>query len=260
MVSLHRSVAVVSLFALVGGCSSGNDGLSANEGDLTGESSSVNYCSYDPQRTDGENPLGMRAFVTLETTPEGTLAQYEQLPSNTGSLVNLEGTFSQSRRLTFHDQSIAQAREQLERNPKLYAELVGFDETFDEMNKVLSCERLDLEGREGIADAEGPVPACSFEPNTGEANPLGMRAFITIDSDEEAVYFVYEQFDSIVQAEPAVTVSVYRSLALMNVSVEAARKAVSDPESALAADLLGEDDAASAAELYAEVDATLTCK
>lgn len=63
---------------------------------------------------------------------------------------------------------------------------------------------------------------CSYDPQSGKPNPLGMRTFITaIEKDNNSI-FVYEQFPSIVSGDRPVTIENKRTLTLYQTTIEEA--------------------------------------
>lgn len=66
------------------------------------------------------------------------------------------------------------------------------------------------------------IISCSYNPQSGKPNPLGMRTFITaIEKDNNSI-FVYEQFPSIVSGDRPVTIENKRTLTLYQTTIEEA--------------------------------------
>ena len=93
-------------------------------------------CSYDPN-SGKPNPLGMRAYITVETKEGNTVFVYEQFPS----IVAEKITISNRRELVFYGINIKKARQILLKNPKYYSELVGYQDPdgFAPVNAALIC-------------------------------------------------------------------------------------------------------------------------
>jgi hypothetical protein len=96
-------------------------------------------CTYDPKL--GHNPLGMRTFITLSTTEDGTTVLFEQLPFPVGAEANPPVTVALYRELIFYGVGIAETRRLLLTNPEYYNVLVDYPdpEGFGPVNAVLSC-------------------------------------------------------------------------------------------------------------------------
>ncbi|HEY9599167.1 MAG TPA: hypothetical protein V6D33_15985 [Cyanophyceae cyanobacterium] len=95
-------------------------------------------CEYNPD-LGIPNPLGMRAFISLQQEDGNTTVTYEQLPSPVGGGEKV--TISTKRELTFYETTIDTARVKLLQNKNYYSELVGYEdkEGFEPINKVLTC-------------------------------------------------------------------------------------------------------------------------
>jgi hypothetical protein len=105
-------------------------------------------CGFDPN-LGKPNPLGMRAFVTLEEQDGNTTVKYVQLPSNLGITPGVAATIAQRRDLVLYKTNMAAARKLLVENPKYFNELIGFTspQGFKPINEVLTCKT-----------AQAPVP------------------------------------------------------------------------------------------------------
>lgn len=62
----------------------------------------------------------------------------------------------------------------------------------------------------GAAHAE-PTRVCAYDPDSGQPNPLGMRAYITITEEDGNTTFLFEQFPSHVGIDPSVPVTIASS-------------------------------------------------
>ncbi len=97
-------------------------------------------CAFDPA-SGAPNPLGMRAYLTI-TAEEGTITfLYENFPSPVGD-GSVPITLSYERSLTFYETTLDQARQILADSPRLYSELVGYEdpEGFGPLNSLLTCQ------------------------------------------------------------------------------------------------------------------------
>ncbi|NJL48040.1 MAG: hypothetical protein HC929_11835 [Leptolyngbyaceae cyanobacterium SM2_5_2] len=96
-------------------------------------------CTYDPEL--GPNPLGMRTYITLSETEDGTTVLFEQLPSPVGAEANPPVTVALYRELTFYGVGIAETRQLMLNHPDYYNVLVDYPdpEGFGPINAVLSC-------------------------------------------------------------------------------------------------------------------------
>ncbi len=73
---------------------------------------------------------------------------------------------------------------------------------------------------------------CSYDPESGQPNPFGSRAFITVTQRGADTYFRYERFPSLVQVSTigdtdkvrAVTVENQRTMVFYNTDIEVARE------------------------------------
>jgi hypothetical protein len=96
-------------------------------------------CAFDPN-SGKQNPLGMRAFVSIRESDGNTTFVYEQLPSPVGGS-RTPVTIAQRRELTFFNTNIAAARQQMLDTPTYYTTLLGSaaPEGFAPVNAVLTC-------------------------------------------------------------------------------------------------------------------------
>ncbi len=74
---------------------------------------------------------------------------------------------------------------------------------------------------------------CTYNPNSGQPNPLGQRAFITVTQDNSDTYFTFRQFPGLIQLPEtteqdskarAVTLEIERTLVFYDTSIEHARE------------------------------------
>ncbi len=96
-------------------------------------------CAFDAN-SGKQNPLGMRAFVSIRESDGNTTFVYEQFPSPVGGSRSAV-TIAQRRELTFYSTNIAAARQQMLDTPTYYTTLLGSDtpEDFAPVNAVLTC-------------------------------------------------------------------------------------------------------------------------
>ncbi len=96
-------------------------------------------CQFDPD-LGLPNPLGMRAYLTIEEDVGNTNFIFEQFPSPLGD-GQVPATIASQRILTFYETGLEEARQLLLQNPDYYSELVGYpdSEGFAPMNAVLTC-------------------------------------------------------------------------------------------------------------------------
>lgn len=93
---------------------------------------------------------------------------------------------------------------------------------------------------------------CDYDPNSGKANPLGMRAYITARIEKGNTIFVFEQFASIV-AE--ITIANKRELVFYGINIKKARQILlKNPQ--YYSELVGYEDP----EGFAPVNTVLTCR
>jgi hypothetical protein len=118
----------------------------------------------------------------------------------------------------------------------------------------------------GLTQAPPPPPTttCSFDPNSGKQNPLGMRASVTIrevkndpSADQRDTTFIYEQFPSTAPGgnRAAVTIAQRRELTFYNTPVADARRLLLNTPGYYST-LLGTNTP----EDFAPVNAVLTCQ
>ena len=109
---------------------------------------SETICQYNPDF--GEpNPLGMRAYITLNEKEGNTAVIFEQFPS----FVSAEGnksaeavTISTTIEMILYKTSIDENRKFLVENNNYYSELLGYEDPngFASFNKLLSCKKAEL--------------------------------------------------------------------------------------------------------------------
>lgn len=101
--------------------------------------------------------------------------------------------------------------------------------------------------------ANAAEKSCSYDPNLGKPNPLGMRAYITVKTEKGNIVFVYEQFPSIVAEK--ITISNRRELVFYGTNIKKARQILlQNPK--YYSELVGYEDS----EGFAPVNAVLTCR
>lgn len=105
-------------------------------------SQSVTTCAFDAN-SGKQNPLGMRAFVTIRESDGNTTFVYEQFPSPVGG-TRTAVTIAQRRELTFFNTNVATARQLMLNTPTYYATLLGSEtaEDFAPVNAVLTCQTV----------------------------------------------------------------------------------------------------------------------
>jgi hypothetical protein len=97
-------------------------------------------CAFDPN-SGKQNPLGMRAFVTIRESEGNVTFVYEQLPAVVG-ITRSRVSIAQRRELTFFYTALADARQQMLDTPAFYTTLLGSEappEGFAPVNAVLTC-------------------------------------------------------------------------------------------------------------------------
>jgi len=119
------------------------------------QSTPTRTCAYDSSR--GQNPLGMRAFVTATEQAGSTTFRFEQFPSPVGNGAGV--TIASRRELTFYDVGVEEARRQLRENRNYYSELVGYEdnEGFAPIDAVLVCQTSSTSGQ-GNPATPTPTP------------------------------------------------------------------------------------------------------
>ncbi|MEM9092105.1 MAG: hypothetical protein AAGC93_25640 [Cyanobacteria bacterium P01_F01_bin.53] len=105
---------------------------------------------------------------------------------------------------------------------------------------------------------------CTFDPNGGVANPLGMRAFVTVSEVEGNSVFLYEQFPSFVTAEGdtgrQADVASTRTLTLYNTPINEARQLVVDNAEYYGALMDISPDEVTAEDGFGPINDTLVCQ
>lgn len=101
-----------------------------------------------------------------------------------------------------------------------------------------------------------PIRTCAYNPDSGQPNPLGMRAFITAVEQDGDTTFRLEQFPTPVGGQqPGVTIASRRELTFYNLNLEQARQLLlQNPNYYL--ELLGY----STPESFAPVNTVLLCQ
>ena len=96
---------------------------------------------------------------------------------------------------------------------------------------------------------------CSYDPQGGKPNPLGMRAFITAIEKDGNSQFIYEQFPSVVTGNIPITIENKRTLTFYDTKIEKARTILRE-NSNYYSELVGYSDV----EGFAAVNEVLKCK
>ncbi|MEQ9552670.1 MAG: hypothetical protein RIM23_24025 [Coleofasciculus sp. G3-WIS-01] len=94
---------------------------------------------------------------------------------------------------------------------------------------------------------------CQYNPESGQPNPLGMRAYITITEDEGSTIVTYEQFPSDVAENISLTTK--RELTFYDTPLDTARVVLLQNKNYYS-ELVGYDDP----EGFAPVNEVLTCE
>jgi hypothetical protein len=129
--------------------------LSIASAQIPNRSQPTTNCAFDPN-SGKENPLGMRAFVTIRESEGNTTFIYEQLPAPVG-ITGSRVTIAQRRELTFFYTALADARQQMLETPAYYTTLLGSEappEGFAPVNAVLTCT--------GGSPSPSPSPSASI--------------------------------------------------------------------------------------------------
>ena len=103
--------------------------------------------------------------------------------------------------------------------------------------------------------AAAPSRTCSYDPNSGVPNPLGMRAYVTLTEEKEETTVLFEQFPSPVGGgQVPVTIASSRRLTFYGMKVDRVRALMlQDPH--YYTELVGYEDP----EGFAPVNAVLVC-
>jgi hypothetical protein len=101
--------------------------------------SSGTTCAYDP-KSSLPNPLGMRAFVTVEERDGDTTVVYERFPETLNGVTPV--TLATRRELVFYETPIDQARALMREEPSYYHQLTGDDDPsgFAPIDATLICK------------------------------------------------------------------------------------------------------------------------
>lgn len=67
------------------------------------------------------------------------------------------------------------------------------------------------------------VIQCSYDPQSKQPNPLGMRSFIKVIEKEGSTSFIYEQFPQLIVPSKPATISVTRTIIMHDTPITAAR-------------------------------------
>jgi len=101
-----------------------------------------------------------------------------------------------------------------------------------------------------------PTRTCAYSPESGQPNPLGMRAFVTAVEQDGNTTFRFEQFPTPVGSErPGVTIASRRELVFYGVGADQARQLMLN-DSSYYSELLGYTSPKG----FAEVNAVLVCQ
>jgi hypothetical protein len=219
-------------------------------------------CQYNPEKTSKPNPLGMRTFVRLTLRGSDVTATYEQFPSIV-SADPVPVTRSLIRYLTLPNRSLDSARQTLLERNDLWNELVGYEDSegFKPVNDVLFCDSEQVQTPE-----TRPQPKCSFDPESGKPNPLGMRHFITIfDNNNEGsksneISFVNEQFQYLVDSNLPAVAGYIVTLSVFNSSLNDAKSLVLVNGSKFGEELLRENGEDGSGNLLSELNAAIRCR
>jgi hypothetical protein len=104
--------------------------------------------------------------------------------------------------------------------------------------------------------APNPIRTCAYNPDSGQPNPLGMRAFITAIEQDDDTTFRFDQFPTPVSGQqPGVVIASRRELTFYGVNLEQARQLLLQNPNYYS-ELLGY----SAPEGFASIDAVLACR
>jgi hypothetical protein len=100
-----------------------------------------------------------------------------------------------------------------------------------------------------------PTQTCQFDPDLGQPNPLGMRAFVTITEEDGNTAFLFEQFPSNAgDGEVPVTIASNRILTFYETGLDDARQLMLQNPSYYS-ELVGYSDP----EGFSPVNAVLSC-
>lgn len=104
--------------------------------------------------------------------------------------------------------------------------------------------------------ASNPIRTCAYNPDSGQPNPLGMRAVITAVEQDSDTTFRFDQFPTPVGGQqPGVAIASRRELTFYSVNLEQARQLLLQNPNYYS-ELLGYN----APEGFAAIDAVLTCR
>lgn len=96
---------------------------------------------------------------------------------------------------------------------------------------------------------------CAYDPDAGVPNPLGMRAFVTIEAQDGNTIVRYEQFPQRLEGPASATIAIRREMVFYQTSIDSARAYLRE-HSSYYESLTGDNDSAG----FASIDATLACK
>lgn len=96
---------------------------------------------------------------------------------------------------------------------------------------------------------------CSYDPSSGVPNPLGTRAFITIQQQDENAVVVYQRFPSPLNGSAAATLAVRHELVFHQTTLDAARTLMREQPDYYQA-LTGDNDP----DGFALIDESLVCQ
>ncbi|MGI9418466.1 MAG: hypothetical protein ACR2RA_11570 [Geminicoccaceae bacterium] len=113
-----------------------------------------------------------------------------------------------------------------------------------------------LFGTSRLRLAEAPSgTSCAYDPQSGVPNPLGMRAFVTVEERDGNTTFVYERFPETLEGVAPATLAMKRELVFHQTPIDQARALMREQPSYYQ-QLTDDDDPAG----FAPIDATLVCQ
>ncbi len=128
------------------------------------------------------------------------------------------------------------------------AEQTALQFTWNQDHQLFGASRLRLA-------AAANATTCAYDPQSGEPNPLGSRAFVTVEEQDGSTVIVYERFPENLAGTAPATIATRRALTFHQTSIDQARAFMRE-EPIYYRELTGDDDPAG----FAPVDASLTCQ
>jgi hypothetical protein len=158
-------------------------------------------CAFDTN-SGKQNPLGMRAFVSIRESEGNTTFIYEQFPSPVGGS-RTAVTIAQRRELTFYSTNIAAARQQMLDAPTYYTTLLGSDtpEDFAPVNAVLTCQTSTPPSPVPPVPLPSPTPPPRPTPVPTPTLPKPPTAFISNLPDGNYRYWTGRPSGAVVNDE-----------------------------------------------------------